>query len=119
MLINLYTESYFKSAHKLENYDGVCARLHGHTWKVCLWIRGDEKYLDKAGILWDYGNLDLIVKKLDHHYLNDLVDFNPTAENISLYIYKKVKGTNSKLEFKTRVYESIIDKKSYCELGDF
>ena len=119
MIISLYTETYFKSAHKLENYDGICARLHGHTWKICLWVRGDESLLDKAGILWDFNNLDKITSELDHRYLNEIVDFNPTAENLSLYIYKKLKDKRMDLDFKIRVYESLIDKKSYCELGDF
>ncbi|MCF7792338.1 MAG: 6-carboxytetrahydropterin synthase [Victivallales bacterium] len=119
MIINLYTETYFKSAHKLDNYDGVCSRLHGHTWKICLWVKGEETHLDKVGILWDFNNLNEITSELDHRYLNEIVDFNPTAENLSLYIYRKLKEGRPELDFKVRVYESLIDKKAYCELGDF
>ena len=40
-----------------------------------------------------YHNLKSIIAKLDHQFLNDLEPFindNPTAENISKYIYKEL-----------------------------
>ncbi|MBR3731611.1 MAG: 6-carboxytetrahydropterin synthase, partial [Spirochaetales bacterium] len=42
MQITIYTEDYFDAAHHLENYNGKCAERHGHTWQVCVWVRGDE-----------------------------------------------------------------------------
>jgi 6-pyruvoyltetrahydropterin/6-carboxytetrahydropterin synthase len=119
MKLELYTESYFSSAHILDGYPGKCSQLHGHTWKVCVWVRGDESDLDDVGILWDFSNLDKTTDELDHRYINDIVGINPTAENITVYIYKELKKDSSHLDFRIRVYESIVKKESYCEAGDF
>ncbi len=119
MELTLYTEGYFNAAHHLENYDGKCSQMHGHTWKISLWIRGDEKKRDKAGILWDFNKLNKIINELDHKYLNEVLNINPTVENISLYIFNTLKKDSPDLLFKVRIYESIIKKESYCEVGDF
>lgn len=119
MKLTLYTEGYFSAAHHLENYNGKCADIHGHTWKVSLWIRGDQDKLDSVGLLWDFNKLNKILHELDHKDLNSILKINPTVENLSLYIYKRLKDDSPYLEFKIRVYESIIKKESYCELGDF
>jgi len=88
MELTLYTEDYFDSAHFLKNYDGKCSELHGHTWKVSVWVRGDEKFRDKSGILWDFGNIKKIINLLDHKNLNDLFDESPSVENLVLFILK-------------------------------
>lgn len=119
MTLTLYTEEYINAAHHLEGYNGKCSQMHGHTWKICVWIKGDEVEKDKVGILWDFNNLTKIVKELDHKLLNDVLNHNPTVENISIYIYNKLKLDSPKLTFKVRIYESIIKKEAYCEVGDF
>jgi 6-pyruvoyltetrahydropterin/6-carboxytetrahydropterin synthase len=119
MLLTLYTEEFINAAHYLENYEGKCARLHGHTWKVCVWVRGDENLCDKAGLLWDFGNLRKITDSLDHNVLNEVLPVNPTVENISIHLYRKIRETAPLLQFKVRVYENIVSRQSYCETGDF
>lgn len=119
MTLTLYTESFFNSAHFIENHPGKCATLHGHSWKICLWIRGEQQYLDNNGILWDFGNIKKITEELDHKNLNTVLKFNPTAENITLYIYKKLKAQYPHLLFKVRIYESSLAKQAFCETGDF
>jgi 6-pyruvoyltetrahydropterin/6-carboxytetrahydropterin synthase len=119
MKLTLYTEEYFGSAHKLDGYPGKCADLHGHTWKVCVWIRGDESQKDKVGILWDFNNLKMIIDEMDHKYLNDIIKINPSVENLTTYIYQRLKDPSPKLEFKVRIYESVVKRESYCEAGDF
>jgi 6-pyruvoyltetrahydropterin/6-carboxytetrahydropterin synthase len=119
MKLTLYTEDYFDAAHFIKDYDGKCSNLHGHTWKICVWVRGDEMRLDSKGLLWDFGNLKKLIGLFDHKNLNDVLDFNPTVENLVLYSYKKLKQTYAGLEFKIRIYEKIIKKESYCETGDF
>lgn len=41
----------------------------------------------------DYGELDLVKKWLDanfeHKHLNDVVNFNPTAENLAEYLFNE------------------------------
>jgi 6-pyruvoyltetrahydropterin/6-carboxytetrahydropterin synthase len=119
MILTLYTEGYFDSAHYLKNYEGKCANLHGHTWKICVWIKGDDSLRNKIGILWDFSNLKKIIDEFDHKNLNELMDENPTAENLTIFIYKKLKKDYEKLQFKVRIYEKIVEKESYCETGDF
>ncbi len=119
MTLTLYTENYFDSAHFLENYDGKCSNLHGHTWKIAVWVRGDSSQLDKIGLLWDFTNLKKILDGLDHKILNDVLKKNPTAENITIYVFQKLKSDFENLLFKVRVYEKIIGEGSYCEAGDF
>lgn len=118
MELTLFTEGYFDAAHFIENHEGQCAFLHGHTWKVCVWVRGDSSMLDDKGILWDFGNLKNILKEFDHKNLNDILPVNPTAENLVLHIYGLLKKGNVNLKYKVRVYESISSKESYCIGGD-
>ncbi len=119
MILTLYTEDFFDAAHFLECYNGKCSNMHGHTWKVCVWVRGDDKYLDKSGILWDFTKLKKFIKEFDHKVLNNIFDFNPTAENLTLYLIKKFKHDCDYLDFKVRIYENYTSRKSYCEAGDF
>lgn len=119
MKLNLYTEGYVNAAHFLTGYDGKCSNLHGHTWKICVWVRGEESSLDKTGILWDFNNLKSIIDMLDHNCLNDVLKNNPSVENLTLFVYKKVKESAQGLEFKVRIYESVLKRESYCEAGDF
>lgn len=108
----------FCAAHKLVGYDGKCENLHGHTWIVELFVMG--KKLNKIGILTDFkvlkGQLNGLIDKLDHSYLNDLKEIgNPSAENICEYIFKNLQiPENVKLE-KVRVWESETAYAEYFE----
>ena len=73
MMITLYTECFFDSAHFIESHPWKCANLHGHTWKVGVWVKGDSELRDKTGILWDFGNLKTITEDLDHKNLNNIL----------------------------------------------
>jgi 6-pyruvoyltetrahydropterin/6-carboxytetrahydropterin synthase len=122
MKLTLHTETVIDSCHKLVKYDGPCQRLHGHSWFVEVWIQGDSSQKDEVGILFDFGNVKEIKEKYDHFYLNDIPPFNtinPTAENISENIYNELKAKRKELNFKVRVYETYVGKKTYCECGDF
>lgn len=96
----------FDVAHRLEDYQGKCAGLHGHTYKVELTVSGSQL---KSGILVDIVELKKILKSVidqfDHRYLNELDDFqelNPTAENIAMVIAQK---TQEKIPPNVRVRE--------------
>lgn len=121
MRITLHTEVAIDSAHKLEDYDGQCKNLHGHTWFVEIWFKGDTKDVDKVGILVDFSIVKELKDTLDHKYLNDILKVNPTAENLTEWIYLtlKAKINNPKIKTKVRVYETYVGKKTYCEGGDF
>ena len=119
MELTLHTEGWFDSCHHLENYEGKCNNNHGHTYKIEVWIKGDSKHLDKAGILWDFGTLKNILEELDHKNLNDIYKVNPTAENMCMSIYNDLKEADKHLYFKVRLYEQIAPKESYCECGEW
>jgi 6-pyruvoyltetrahydropterin/6-carboxytetrahydropterin synthase len=83
----------FAAAHLLRDYPGICSRLHGHNWKVEVEVIATD--LDKIGMGMDFRDIKAatndLIGALDHRNLNDIPPFdvvNPTAENISAYIYK-------------------------------
>ena len=83
----------FAAAHLLRGYPGICARLHGHNWKVDVEVVADG--LDELGMSMDFRDIKAatneVIGALDHRNLNDLPPFdkiNPTAENVAAYIYK-------------------------------
>ena len=83
----------FAAAHLLRDYPGICSRLHGHNWKVEVDVIATK--LDNIGMGMDFRDIkaatNKLIGELDHRNLNDIPPFdelNPTAENISAYIYK-------------------------------
>jgi 6-pyruvoyltetrahydropterin/6-carboxytetrahydropterin synthase len=83
----LKLKHHFSSAHRLENYDGACANLHGHDWKVEVEIQNHTLVSD---MVVDFKVLKKLIDNLDHCFINDKVDFNPTAENIAKYFYDEI-----------------------------
>jgi 6-pyruvoyltetrahydropterin/6-carboxytetrahydropterin synthase len=88
----------FAAAHFLRGYEGECSRLHGHNWKVEVQVTTTT--LDDVGMGMDFKVIKTatreLIGKLDHRNLNDIPPFdtlNPTAENISAYLYRELSGT--------------------------
>jgi 6-pyruvoyltetrahydropterin/6-carboxytetrahydropterin synthase len=85
----------FSASHQLKGLrsDHPCARNHGHNYIVVVELK--SKKLDEVGFVTDYRSLDSIKEFLDdnfdHRNLNDVVDFNPTAENIAKFLYETFK----------------------------
>jgi 6-pyruvoyltetrahydropterin/6-carboxytetrahydropterin synthase len=121
MKIKLHTEQWFDAAHHLNCYDGACANLHGHTYKLEMWVIGDENMRDvKTGILFDFGILKNIAKEYDHcGDLTELMGVNSTAENQALAIYRHLKSMRPELQFCVRLYEQVQPKESWAQVGDF
>ncbi|WP_182188205.1 6-carboxytetrahydropterin synthase QueD [Pectinatus frisingensis] len=97
----------FGAAHRIVGYPGKCDNLHGHNWIVEVVVYGNK--LDKLGMLVDFKKLKKALREvidcLDHHYLNELEPFaavNPSAENISAYIYHSL-AINEMIKDKCRV----------------
>lgn len=85
----------FAAAHYLREYEGACNRLHGHNWKVEVQVMATQ--LDDVGMGMDFKVIKEatreLIGKLDHYNLNDIPPFdkiNPTAENISAYLYSEL-----------------------------
>jgi len=83
----LVYECDFHAAHHLEGYEGDCARLHGHTYRLEVEVEG---CVDKqTGMVVDFKAIKHLVQKvvapLDHHNLDtvDALGGCTTAENIA------------------------------------
>lgn len=77
-------------AHNLKlNYESKCSNIHGHNWIITVYCKGES--LNENGMLEDFTIIKKkIHDKLDHKYLNEIVDFNPTAENIAKWITTQI-----------------------------
>ena len=78
----------FDAAHNLISYHGKCEKLHGHTYRLQVTIKGEP---DEEGMVVDFVELKKMIKekildKLDHSYINDLIP-QPTAEYIARWIF--------------------------------
>jgi 6-pyruvoyltetrahydropterin/6-carboxytetrahydropterin synthase len=121
-MFELMVEDSFNAAHQLKGYEGPCEKLHGHTWKVCVFLSGSSR--DSLGMVVDFKivrkKLRACLDELDHSNLNDLADFskeNPTSENVAKLVFTKLKGSFGKLAevSKVTVFESPIASATYYE----
>jgi len=106
--------SHFSAAHRLKDFKGNCERLHGHNWKIEVYVTSSS--LNKVGLVLDFGIIKQktqeVLKGLDHQYLNELPAFahrNPSSENIAQFIFdelnKSVDTVNVQVS-KVAVWES-------------
>ena len=83
----------FDAAHRLPDYDGKCARVHGHTYEVEVVVEGPVD--EESGFLMDFYDLKVVMgsvlSELDHRDLNEILD-NPTAERIVEHIKAGLEG---------------------------
>ncbi len=94
-MFELSVKSHFSAAHRLVEYDGSCAALHGHNWDVEVFIRGEQ--LDASGLLVDFKEVKAAVKRvldeIDHVDLNATEAFgtlSPSSENIARFLYDRL-----------------------------
>ncbi|MBR4553389.1 MAG: 6-carboxytetrahydropterin synthase [Bacteroidaceae bacterium] len=76
-------------AHNLTlPYPSKCRGLHGHNAIITIWCASEE--LDQNGMVVDFTHIKETIAQLDHQYLNDLLPFNTTAENIAHWICEQI-----------------------------
>jgi len=102
-MFRLRVQNSFSAAHSLTNYKGDCAKLHGHNWKIEIIVA--KETVNNIGISIDFKEAKRILKELvdtlDHEYLNNMDEFknmNPTAENISQYMFETLSPSFKVLE---------------------
>lgn len=82
------------------SYESKCTNLHGHNWIITIYCRAKE--LNEDGMVTDFSHIKRsITEALDHKNLNDVLPFNPTAENIARWVCDRVPHC-----FKVEVQES-------------
>jgi 6-pyruvoyltetrahydropterin/6-carboxytetrahydropterin synthase len=70
-----------------------CARVHGHSFVIELWVRGavggrSGWVIDFADIISAFRPLE---EQLDHRLLNDIEGLsNPTSEHLAIWIWERV-----------------------------
>ncbi|HLJ00667.1 MAG TPA: 6-carboxytetrahydropterin synthase QueD [Bradyrhizobium sp.] len=100
----------FEAAHRLPNVPPThrCSRLHGHSYRVEVQLEGPVDPV--TGFVADFFDMEdsfaEIMQALDHRCLNDVAGLeNPTAENIAMWIWSRLKRKLGHLAF-VRVYET-------------
>lgn len=78
------------AAHRLNlSYESKCQNLHGHNWHVTIYCKAKE--LNQDGMVCDFTHIKKAIhEKLDHQYLNDILPFNPTAENMARWMCEQI-----------------------------
>lgn len=126
MKVKVSRKAHFNAAHKLHNPNwddkrnelvfGKCnnPNWHGHNYELIVHVKGEVNPL--TGFVIDMKELKNIIKeevedKFDHKNLNldvdDFKDLNPSAENIAIVIWNKLrKRIDAKNELIITLYET-------------
>lgn len=136
----LKAEHSFDSAHFLAGYEGKCANIHGHRWKVEIEVQSETlvKGGQLDGMVIDFGDLKKHVKEIVDFYDHALiieegtmrketlkclledgfkileVKFRPTAENFAAFFFNYMKEKGYKVKRAT-VYETPTNSAAYEE----
>ena len=93
--IRITKEFKFEMAHALHGYDGLCANIHGHSYRLWVTVRGNVKKENKHikdGMVIDFMDLKSIIKptiinKYDHSLV---LNANSPHANLDLSAFDKV-----------------------------
>ena len=86
----------FCASHQLTGLpkEHPCSRLHGHNYVVKVELKSET--LNEVGFIVDYREMEPIKKMFDlnydHRHLNNVLSFNPTAENMSKHFFELIKS---------------------------
>ena len=93
--VRITKEFKFEMAHALHGYDGLCANIHGHSYRLWVTVRGNVKKENKHikdGMVMDFMDLKSIIKptiinKYDHSLV---LNANSPHANLDLSAFDKV-----------------------------
>ena len=95
-MIRVTKEFNFEIAHALWNYDGPCANIHGHSYRMFVTIIGEPIEDDKNpknGMVIDFGDLKQIINReiidpLDHAIILNKKAFD-SFKSVDNQMFKK------------------------------
>ena len=95
-MFTISVQAHYDAAHLLRDYEGKCARLHGHRYVVEVALQSAD--VGSNGMACDFGDLKRHLKELvgrfDHQNLNDIPPFTQiesTAENQARFFFEEMK----------------------------
>jgi 6-pyruvoyltetrahydropterin/6-carboxytetrahydropterin synthase len=101
-VFEISASAHFDAAHRLLDYEGPCARMHGHSFRVEAALAGSR--LGATQLLVDFHDLkrllEEVIEPFDHCCLNEIQPFteqSPTSENIARFIYESLAERLSRL----------------------
>ena len=69
-------------------YASKCSRMHGHNWNITVFLASRE--VNAEGMVVDFKRIkEKVHGYLDHGNFNELLPFNPTAENIAAWVVEQ------------------------------
>ncbi len=101
----------FEAAHHLPGHNGKCARLHGHSYKLEVTVTAPlQTHGSSEGMVLDFSDLNVVVEReviqqWDHQFLNDLLPFRTTAENLAQEIFQRLSRADLNV-VKIRLWET-------------
>jgi len=115
----VYKCAHFAAAHRLPGHP-KCGVVHGHNWKVEVWVHGDVD--SGTGMVVDFGVIGELARRLDHKCLLDqhddmryklpseaveVFDGAPTCERLAQWFADELRVRMECVRFiKVRVWES-------------
>lgn len=140
-MFKLKSEIQFDMAHYLSEYKGKCANIHGHRYKLIATLKADKLHEEgqTRGMVEDFGEfkkaLKLIADIFDHKLIIEdnaegrevasklkevnnfeilFLPFRTTAEEMSRYIYNKLKEMNFPI-YEVELFETPTNSIIYSE----
>ncbi len=139
-MYKITAEESFDSAHFLKDYEGKCANIHGHRWRVVITAGAPALQTDSQmrGMVADFGDLKKALREeteaLDHLFIVERgslrddtkrafalegfrireMDFRPTAENLAKHFYDRMRARGYHI-LEAVVFETPNNRAAYTE----
>ncbi|MGB8309322.1 MAG: 6-carboxytetrahydropterin synthase [Methanoregula sp.] len=105
MTVAIYKEVQIDASHRLLHYQGKCANLHGHRWKIEVWIEGEPDA--KTGILLDYNVIKESIGKYDHQIILNCDD--PMVASIEKFQHVLTTPGDPTSELLARIFKEDLE----------